>query len=121
MENDIYEQTYALKEALKKDSRLIRVNQCEEKMNDSDEVMALAYQKDLAASHYAELLNIYPEDSEEIRSARLALQKTKVALESYPLVRDYLKAYAEVRDLYFMMNDKLFSFIYPHLCPQGEK
>jgi cell fate (sporulation/competence/biofilm development) regulator YmcA (YheA/YmcA/DUF963 family) len=121
MENDIYERAYALKDALKKDSRMVRVTQCEEKMNDSVEVMALAYQKDLAASRYAELLNIYPEDSEEIRNARLALQKTKIALESHPLVRDYITAYAEVRDLYFMMNDKLFSFIYPHLCPQGEK
>ncbi|MFA7032394.1 MAG: YlbF family regulator [Bacilli bacterium] len=121
MENDIYEQAYALKDALKKDPRIVYVNQCEEKMNDSPEVMALAYQKDLAASRYAELLNIYPEDSEEIRNARLNLQKAKMALESHPLVRNYLKAYVEVRDLYFVMNDKLFSFIYPHLCPQGEK
>ena len=38
-----------------------------------------------------------------------ALFLKKEALDNHPLVRKYLKAYQEVRDLYFEINDILFS------------
>ena len=33
----------------------------------------------------------------------------KEALDNHPLVKEYLKAYSEVRDLYFQVNEILFN------------
>lgn len=106
---DIYSLSYELKDLLSNDERLILLNMLETKMNESEEVMALAYQKDLAVSAYSDALNHFAKDSEEIKKAQHDLHVKKEALDNYPLVKEYLKAYSEVRDLYFQINEILFS------------
>ena len=87
----------------------------EKKMNKSEEVMALAYQKDLAVSEYSDALSHFARDSEEVKKAQHNLHIRKEALDNHPLVRDYLKAYSEVRDLYYQLNDILFSDLNLHI------
>ena len=106
---DIYSLSYELKDLLSNDERLILLNMLETKMNESEEVMALAYQKDLAVSAYSDALNHFAKDSEEIKKAQHDLHVKKEALDNHPLVKEYLKAYSEVRDLYFQINEILFS------------
>ena len=108
MEN-IYSLSYELKDLLTNDPRIIRLNELEKKMNENEEVMTLAYQKDLAVTEYSDALNHFSKDSEEVKKAQHNLHAKKEALDNHPLVRDYLKAYSEVRDLYFELNDILFS------------
>ena len=48
--DDIYSLSYELKDLLSNDPRIIRLNELEKKMNENEEVMALAYQKDLAVT-----------------------------------------------------------------------
>ena len=107
--DDIYSLSYELKDLLANDTRIIRLNELEKKMNENEEVMALAYQKDLAVTEYSDALNHFAKDSEEVKKAQHNLHIKKEALDNHPLVRDYLKAYSEVRDLYFELNDILFS------------
>ena len=107
--DDIYSLSYELKDLLTNDTRIIRLNELEKKMNQSEEVMALAYQKDVAISEYSDVLNHFSRDSEEVKAAQHNLHFKKEALDNHPLVRDYLKAYAEVRDLYFQLNEILFN------------
>ena len=107
--DDIYSLSYELKDLLINDPRIIRLNELEKKMNESEEVMALAYQKDVAVSEYSDALNHFARDSEEVKKAQRNLHIKKEALDSHPLVKDYLKAYSEVRDLYYQLNDILFS------------
>ena len=38
----------------------------------------------------------------------------KEALDNHPLVKSYLKAYSEVRDLYFQINEILFNDLSLH-------
>ena len=109
--DDIYSLSYELKDLLTNDSRIIRLNELEKKMNENEEVMALAYQKDVAATEYSDALNHFAKDSEEAKKAQHNLHTKKEALDNHPLVRDYLKAYSEVRDLYFELNDILFSHL----------
>ena len=109
MSQDIYSLAFALKELLNDDPRLIRLNELEKKMNESEEVMALAYQKDVAVSEYSDALNHFARNSEEVKAAQHNLHIKKEALDNHPLVREYLKAYSEVRDLYYELNDILFS------------
>ena len=48
-------------------------------------------------------------DSDEVKTAHHELFLKKEALDKHPLVREYLKAYGQVRDLYYQINDILFS------------
>ena len=107
--DDIYSLSYELKDLLINDPRIIRLNELEKKMNESEEVMALAYQKDVAVSEYSDALNHFARDSEEVKKAQHNLHLKKETLDNHPLVKDYLKAYSEVRDLYYQLNDILFS------------
>ena len=107
--SDIYSLSYELKDLLNNDERIIALNKLEKEMNENEEVMALAYQKDLAINEYSDALNHFASDSEEVKKAQHNLHLKKEALDNHPLVREYLKAYSEVRDLYFQLNDILFS------------
>lgn len=109
--DDIYSLSYELKDLLTNDPRIIRLNELEKKMNENEEVMALAYQKDVAATEYSDALNHFAKGSKEVKKAQHNLHIKKEALDNHPLVRDYLKAYSEVRDLYFELNDILFSHL----------
>ena len=109
MSKDIYNLAYELKELLASDERIILLNSLEEKMNNSDEVIALAYQKDMACLKYSDALNHFSKDSDEIKAIQKELHEKKLALDTNEVVRNYLKAYSAVRDLYIEMNDILFS------------
>ena len=106
---DIYQLSYSLKDLLAQDERILLLNELEKKMSNDEEVMALSYQKDHAASLYNDALNHFPEDSKEVKNALHELHLKKLALDNHPLVREYLNAYSVVRDLYYQLNDILFS------------
>ena len=108
MAKDIYNLAYELRDLLENDERIKRLNELETKMNNDQEVITLAYQKDVAASNYSNTLNHYAEDSTEVKNAQKELYNKKLALDTHPLVREYLDAYKEVRDLYIEMNALLF-------------
>ena len=115
MEKDIYTVSNELKDLLDSDIRIIKLNELEKKMNDNEEVMALSYQKDLAVSNYSDALNHFSKDSKEVKDAHHLLYLAKEKLDNHPLVREYLEAYKEVRDLYLNLNDILFSNLALHL------
>ena len=108
MAKDIYNLAYELRDLLENDERIKRLNELETKMNNDQEVITLAYQKDVAVSNYSNTLNHFAEDSIEAKNAQKELYNKKLALDTHPLVRDYLDAYKEVRDLYIEMNALLF-------------
>ena len=120
MNEEILKLSYQLKEALSNDERIIALNEAEKKMSESEEVMALSYQKDVALDKYNEMLKIYPDNSEEVVNARKDLALKKKTLEEHELVRDYLKKYQVVRELYDKINDTLFAYLDNHLCPGGK-
>lgn len=109
MVSNIYLLAGELKDLLDNDERLIRLNKLENELNNNEEVMALSYQKDLAVSAYSDALNHFANNSEEIKKYQHELFLKKEALDNHPLVKEYLKAYSEVRDLYFQINEILFN------------
>ena len=115
MVSNIYLLAGELKDLLDNDERIIRLNKLENELNNNEEVMALSYQKDLAVSAYSDALNHFANDSEEIKQYQHELFLKKEALDNHPLVKSYLKAYSEVRDLYFQINEILFNDLSLHL------
>lgn len=112
---DIYSLSYELKDLLSQDERVVLLDKLEKEMNANEEVMTLAYQKDLAINNLSDAINHFGENSEEAKNAQHELFLKKEALDNHPLVRQYLKAYQEVRELYFNLNDILFSNLNLHL------
>ena len=121
MTEKILDLTYQLKEALNQDSRIIRLDEVEKRMNESEEVMALSYKKDLALDKYNKMNEYFSFDSKEVVAARKELAEAKKELDSHPLVREYLKAYQEVRLLFEEINDALFSYLNKNMCPSEVK
>ena len=110
-----------LKEAINNDLRIIALNEVEQRMNNSEEVMSLSYRKDMALDEYNEMCRYFADDSEEVINARKKLAETKKELESHPLVRDYLSKYQQVRLLYEHINETLFSYLNKNMCPKEVK
>ena len=109
MDEKIFFLTDELKKEMDKDPRFLRLQEVEERMNNDEEVMRLAYQKDLKSDHYNDLLKIYDDKHPLVVSARKELVEAKANLESHPLVKEYLNAYKEVKMLLYKVNDILFS------------
>lgn len=106
-----------LKNSINNDPRIILLNELDNKINNSEEVMALAYKKDALGIKLNDALNYFKEDSEEVRSIQKELYLAKLALDTHPLVKEYNKAYKEVRKMYDEINDTLFSnFNVKHKC-----
>ena len=108
MNEKIYNLAKELNEVMNNDPRFIRLNELEKKLENDDEVIALAYQKDLASTSYSDILKIYPEDSKEAKASREKLIEAKTKLESHPLVKEYNKVYVEIRMLLLEVNNILF-------------
>lgn len=115
MTNDIYSLAASLKDLLEVDPRILKLNELEKKLNQDESVMALAQQKEEAVSRYSDALNHFAPDSLEVKKFQKDLYLKKEALDNHPLVREYLKAYSEVRDLYLEINDILFGDLSLHL------
>ena len=105
MAKDIYTLAYELKDLLNSDPRIIDLNKKEEKMKNNEEVKNLVNKKEQAIS-------LYTSSSKE---GQKLLHQSKLELDNHPLVRAYLDAYIIVRDLYFRINDVLFSGLNAHL------
>ena len=114
MVSNIYLLAGELKDLLDNDERIIRLNKLENELNNNEEVMALSYQKDIAVSSYSDALNHFANNSEEMKKYQHDLFLKKEALDDHPLVKEYLKAYSEVRDLYFQVNEILFNDLSLH-------
>ena len=121
MPENIYLQAEELKEKIANDPRVISLNEIEKRMNESEEVMALTYKKDMAAVDYSDTLNHFPEDSKEAKEALKKLHEAKLNLDNHPLVKEYLKAYKEVRELYQNINEIVFGNFSSNLCPKENK
>lgn len=109
MEERILSLCKTLNAALKNDNNFLLLNKLENELNNNDEIMKLSYKKDIACSKYSDLLKIYKEDNEEVLKAQKELNNAKKELDSHPIVKEYLKAYAEVKKILFEVNKILFS------------
>ena len=105
MAKDIYTLAYELKELLDADQRIKDLDTKEEIMKNDEEVKALVNKKEQAIS-------LYMNSSAQ---GQKVLHQSKLELDNNPVVRDYLDAYIKVRDLFFEMNDILFSGLNVHL------
>ena len=108
MDDKVYFLSKELKEEMDKDPRFIHLLELEKKINDDEEVISLSMKKETVNNKYIDLLKYYKEDDEVVVNARKELFSAKKELDSHPLVKEYLKAYSEVEQLLYELNNILF-------------
>ena len=121
MEDKIYFLAKEINEELTNHPDVILLNKLEKELNDSFEVYTLSNKKDDALEKYISNKEAYGENSPEAEKSMKELSSAKEELNNHPLVKQYLKAYADVRDLYLQINEVLFSNFAPNLCPKENK
>ena len=117
MDNSLMESLEKLKVAIENDPRVLKLSQLDKQLNENEEVMKLAYRKDMTLLTYEDSLKHFDENSSEVKKAQKDLYEAKLSLDNHPLVKEYNKAYKEVRELYNKINDVLFKkFNSSHGC-----
>lgn len=108
MDNALLESLEKLKVAINNHPSILKLNEINEKLNNDEEVMKLAYKKDLALTAYEDATKYFKDDSDEVRTAQKNLYEAKLNLDNHPLVKQYNASYKEVRELYNKINEQLF-------------
>ncbi len=121
MDEKILNLSYELKELLNSDPRILRLNELEKEMENDKEVQLLSLKKDDANTKYNDMVRYYGEKSKEAESALESFYLAKKSLDEHPKVRDYLKAYQEVRLLLEEVNNILFNEYQQNLCPSKKE
>lgn len=114
--DELLELVYQLKDSLSKDPKIVKLEEIEDKMNNSLEVVRLASKKEAATDDYNFALSHFPNDSKEVLDAQTKLSNAKKELETNPLVKEYMEQYKIVRQFYNEINDILFSIINKDKC-----
>lgn len=109
MDDKIYQLANSLNQEINNNPEVIRLNELEKALNDSYDVYLLSNKKDEALEEYSRLKEIYSEDDERVKSALLKVKDAKEKLNNFPLVKEYLAQYSQVRDLYLEVDNILFS------------
>lgn len=105
MNDNVWKQVQELRDGLKSDPRILRLDELEKKVNDNQEIKRLfstLKEKEDAFVHANHA------NKEEMAKANRELHEAKLALDSLPLAKEYNVAYVEVRDLYMAIDDILF-------------
>ena len=109
MDEKILILTEKLKNAMENDPRFLRLKEIEEKMNDDESVMRLAYHKDMENDKYNDLLKIYDENHPLVKQAQKALYDANQELNNHPVVKSYMAVYLEVKMVLHQVNNILFA------------
>ena len=108
METELSLALSQLSDALKSDPRISALNQAEEALYNSPEVIELAKKKDAAEQAYEDCLVYHKEKDPEALAIQHQLYQAKLALDMHPLSQEYNAAYILVRDLYMKIDDILY-------------
>jgi len=77
-------------------------------LNENEDVMRLAYKKDICATKFEDAIRYFGEDSEEANKAQKALHLAKLELDKNELVVAYNNQYKIVRKIYDKINKEIF-------------
>ena len=114
MNEQILNKCQLLKEAIEKDPRILLLNQLEKEIENNEEVMVLSYKKDVALANYEDTIKYFKDDQDKIQKAQKLLAESKYNLDTHPLVKQYNKAYLEVKLMYEEINKQLFYIFRTH-------
>lgn len=118
MKEALYKELYELRDMIKNSEDFRHLEELDKKLNEDEEVMKLAYQKEMAIVAYEDALNHYGKNSAELKKAQQNLAKCKLNLDNHPLVKEYYLALRKVREMDRKIDEELFT---PFQIKEGQK
>ena len=109
MDQILLEKVQALKSYIDNSDEIKELNHLNELLEKDEEVMKLAYLKDMKLLKYEDSLKHFKEDSEEVKQAQKELHKAKLDLDSNVLVKKYNAQYKIVKEMYDKINEEIFN------------
>ncbi|MCD8204820.1 MAG: YlbF family regulator [Coprobacillus sp.] len=105
-----------IKNDLKSSEAYLSLIDSETLMNESSEVKALSEKMKEDLDEYNRLINEYSENDYRVKEAQKALQSSKNALYSHPLVKNYLLYYRGYQNELDKINEEVISPLKTNLC-----
>ena len=78
-------------------------------LNENEDVMRLAYKKDMCATKYEDAIRYFGENSDDAKKAQKELHLAKLELDKHELVIAYNKQFKIVREIYDRINEEIFN------------
>lgn len=110
MNEELLNSVYVLKEAIRSSLEYKSFVKANEILESSDEVKLLSYKKDMAIVDYEDALKHYNKNSIEVLNSEKNLSQAIRNLNNHQLVKEYNKAYFQLKAIYEKINRELFGF-----------
>ena len=108
MNQNVLEKSYQLKSAIDSSPEVKELERLDKLLNENEEVMRLAYRKDVCATKYEDAIRYFGQNSKEASTAQKALYQAKLDLDNNELVKQYNLQYKKVRNIYDKINKEIF-------------
>ena len=109
MDQILLEKASKLKEELDSLPEVKELDRLNRLLNNNEDVMRLAYKKDMAATKYEDAVRYFGQNSDEAIEAQKCLHLAKLELDKNELVIAYNKQYKIVREIYDKINKEIFN------------
>jgi cell fate (sporulation/competence/biofilm development) regulator YlbF (YheA/YmcA/DUF963 family) len=106
--SEIVTLAHTFKNFLEADERVVLLQSLDAQLQAQPSLLLLLDSYQLAQRNYQSMWDSYGDDSPHLTRARAELHVVKTKVDSHPAVVAYLKAYAEVRKLYHLIQTELF-------------
>ena len=108
MDQILLEKASKVKEELDSLPEVKELERLNKLLNEDEEVMRLAYKKDVAATKYEDAVRYFGQNSDQALTLQKALHLAKLELDKNELVIKYNKQYKIVREIYAKINKEIF-------------
>ena len=105
---EIIEYAYALKETIEHDPRVLELERLNAELNQHQELYLLTDRFHALQEDYQRLWELYGDDHPQLLTVQKHLHQLKLQIDQHALVREYLRAYAHVRQLYQSLQMQIF-------------
>ena len=109
MDQILSEKASKLKEELDSLPEVKELERLNKLLNNNEDVMRLAYKKDMAATKYEDAVRYFGQNSDEAIEAQKCLHLAQLELDKNELVILYNKQYKKVREIYDRINKEIFN------------
>ncbi|MFA6756023.1 MAG: YlbF family regulator [Bacilli bacterium] len=116
METNLYFALMKLKDSIRNSDEYKSMLDLDKKLNQNEEVMKLAYLKDLKIMDYEDNLKHYSKNSKEVLTSQKEIKVIMDKINEVEIVKQYNKSYNEINDIYLYINKELFSFFGDKKC-----
>ncbi len=111
MNEELLLKCYELNELIHESKEYQEFIKIEEKINHNEELMKLAYKKDLVIMDYEDALKHFSKNSKEVLKEQIKLKEIMDQINSIDDVKIYNEKLNNLNKLYEEIDNKLFSFL----------